>query len=168
MSRVVTKTITKEVQQRVLNIDPALKDQYKEAFDMFDTEKRGFIDVEQIRRALKKFGQDLTRREVEDMIKDLDTDGSGTLTFDEFITLMQTQTVEEKVNVLEEDEVIAAFKSFDVDHDGSISMQEFKTILTKLGDRFTDEECMAVFREADLDHDGRLDYHEFVEKWRKR
>jgi calmodulin len=168
MSRVVTKTITKEVTERVLNIDPALKDQYKEAFDMFDTERKGSIGVEQIRRALKKFGQDLTRREVEDMIQGLDSDGSGTLTFVEFITFMQTQVVEEKVNILEEDEVIAAFKSFDVDHDGSISMQEFKTILTKLGDRFTDEECNAVFREADLNHDGHLDYHEFVEKWRKK
>ena len=168
MSRVVTKTVTKEVKSRVMNIDPALKDQYKEAFDMFDTENRGFIDVDQIRRALKKFGQDLTRREVEDMIKDLDSDGSGTLTFEEFITFMQTQVVEEKLIVIEEDEVIAAFKSFDVDHDGSINMQEFKTILTKLGDRFTDEECMAVFREADLDHNGTLDYHEFVEKWRKK
>ncbi len=168
MSRVVTKTVTKEVKSRVMNIDPALKDQYKEAFDMFDTENRGFINVDQIRRALKKFGQDLTRREVEDMIKDLDSDGSGTLTFEEFITFMQTQVVEEKLSVIEEDEVIAAFKSFDVDHDGSINMQEFKTILTKLGDRFTDEECMAVFREADLDHNGTLDYHEFVEKWRKK
>jgi calmodulin len=168
MSRVVTKTITKEVTQRVMNIDPALKDQYKEAFDMFDTDRKGFINVDQIRRALKKFGQDLTRREVEDMIKGLDTDGSGTLSFEEFITFMQTQTVEEKVDILEEDEVIAAFKSFDVDHDGVMNMAEFKTILTKLGDRFTDEECVAVFREADLDHNGTLDYHEFVEKWRKK
>ena len=166
--RTITKTIVKEVEKKVLSIDPALRDQYKEAFDLFDTERRGFINVDQIRRAMKKFGQDLSRREVEEMIRDLDADGSGELSFEEFITLMTKQTVEEKIDVLEEDEVIEAFKSFDVDHDGLISMQEFKFILTKLGDKFTDEECDAVFKEADLDHNGVLDFHEFVEKWRKK
>ena len=168
MSRRITKTVTKEVQKKVLSIDPALRDQYKEAFDLFDTERRGSINVDQIRRAMKKFGQDLSRREIEEMIKDLDSDNSGSLTFEEFITLMTKQVVEEDIEVLEEDEVIEAFKSFDVDKDGKISMQEFRFILTKLGDKFTEDECDAVFKEADLDHNGVLDFHEFVERWRKK
>jgi calmodulin len=164
MSRTVVRT--KEVEKKVLSIPPEQLDQYKEAFKMFDTNNTGQIGVDQIRKALKKFGQDLTRKEVEDMIKDLDVDGSGFLSFEEFVTLMTTQTVEEVVSV--EDEVIRAFRTFDKDGNGKISMSEFRFILTKLGDKMPENEVDEVFKEADLNHDGVLNYEEFVNYWRNK
>ena len=69
----------------------------------------------------------------------------------------------------EEDEIIKAFQTFDVDKDDHISNQEFRHILCNIGtDRFTQEECDEIFKEADLDNDGRLNYREFVAFWRSR
>jgi calmodulin len=164
MSKKVVKT--KEVEKKVLSIPPEQLDQYQEAFNMFDTNGTGQIGVDQIRKALKKFGQDLTRKEVEDMIRDLDQDGSGYLSFEEFVTLMTKQTVEEVVSV--EDEVIRAFRTFDKDGNGKISMNEFRFILTKLGDKMPENEVDEVFREADLNNDGFLNYEEFVDYWRNK
>jgi Ca2+-binding EF-hand superfamily protein len=164
MSRKVVKT--KEVEKKVLSIPPEQLDQYQEAFKMFDTNNTGEIGVEQIRKALKKFGQDLTRKEVEDMIRDLDQDGSGSLTFEEFVTLMIKQTVEEVVSI--EDEVIRAFRTFDKDGNGKISMNEFRYILTKLGDKMPESEVDEIFKEADLNNDGFLNYEEFVSYWRNK
>jgi calmodulin len=157
---------TNVVEKKVLSIPPEQLEQYREAFKMFDNNGDGTIGIDEIRRALKKFGQDFTRKEVEEMIKELDVDGSGSLTFDEFVTLMTKQTVEEVVNV--EDEVIRAFRTFDKDNSGTISMNEFRFILTRLGDRMPENEVDDVFREADLNHDGVLNYEEFVNYWRNK
>jgi calmodulin len=164
MSRQVVRTNV--VEKKVLSIPEEQLDQYREAFKMFDADNSGTIGVGEIRKALKKFGQDLSRKEVEDMIKDLDTDGSGCLSFEEFVTLMTKQTVEEVVSV--EDEVIRAFRTFDKDGNGKISMNEFRFILTKLGDKMPENEVDEVFREADLNHDGFLNYEEFVSYWRNK
>ena len=41
----------------------------------------------------------------------------------------------------DEDVILKAFKSFDKTHYGKNSMNEFKYILTQLGNKFTEEEC---------------------------
>ena len=80
---------------------------------------------------------------------------------------MHTQKIKEEIT--EEDEIIRAFETFDVNKDGVISLDEFRHILCNLGeDRFTREECDEVFHEADLDKDNSLNYREFVEFWRNR
>ena len=171
MSRIVTKTITKEVNQLVINIDPLLKTQYKEAFDMIDTTNSGVISIDQIRKLLKKFGQSVSREEVRDMIKDLDNDNSGTLTFEEFISLMTKQTIEEKIDVVEkiddEDIVIKAFRTFDSDNDGIISIDDFRFILTKIAQKWSDQEADEVFKMCELNKDGKLEFVGFVNFWRK-
>ena len=62
----------------------------------------------------------MTKEEIQNMIKDIDTDGDGELTFEEFVTLMQKQISE--VNETDEDTVLRAFKNFDKYHDGKITI----------------------------------------------
>ncbi len=165
-SRRVTKTIQKEIKQRVLNIDPEQENLYKEAFDMIDTKQLGYIDKHQIRRAFKKFGQEFTLEEVENMTKALDQDNNGCIHFEEFITLMETAIVTENIEVVEEDEIIRAFRKFDTDNDGLITNIEFMNILTTFGDnQLTEEDAQRVFNLADLNHDGVLNFVEFVDFW---
>jgi calmodulin len=60
----------------------------REAFRVLDKNKRGEIDVEDLRWILKGLGDDLTSEEIEEMIRDTDRDGSGFVDFDEFYKLM--------------------------------------------------------------------------------
>lgn len=62
----------------------------KEAFRVLDTEKRGEINVDKLRWILKNLGDDLTEEEIDDMIADTDTDGSGFVDYDEFCKLMMS------------------------------------------------------------------------------
>lgn len=149
--------------QKKLDVPQEKLDEYKEAFDMFDKDHSGTISVDEIAKIMKNFGNPLSKDEIREMIKDIDTSGDGELDFDEFVTLMQRQEVVED----DDDEVLRAFKSFDKDQNGYITNNEFRYILTKLGERFTDQEVDTLFRECDLDDDGRLNYEEFIEFWRK-
>ena len=138
--------------------------EYKEAFDMFDKEGKGTISATDITKIMKNFGNPVSKKEVENMIAEIDTSGDGELDFEEFVTLMQKQI--QYLEESDEDLVLRAFKSFDKDHDGKITNYEFRYILTQLADKFTDEECDILFKECDLDNDGYLVYQDFINFWR--
>lgn len=63
----------------------------RDAFRVLDKNKRGEIDVEDLRWILQELGDDLTEEEIDDMIRDTDTDGSGFVDFDEFYKLMTSE-----------------------------------------------------------------------------
>ena len=139
--------------------------EYKEAFDMFDKDGSGTIDVGEIVKIMKNFGYPINKSEAQRMISEIDDNGDGELDFEEFVTLMEKQT--NYVDQTEEELVLAAFKSFDKDHDGRITNHEFKYLLTQMGDKFTDEELNLLFQESDLDINGTLDYQDFINFWKK-
>lgn len=60
----------------------------KEAFRVLDKKNEGEIAVEDLRWILKSLGEGCTDQEIEDMIAETDTDGSGTVDYDEFRNLM--------------------------------------------------------------------------------
>ncbi|XP_021357505.1 troponin C isoform X2 [Mizuhopecten yessoensis] len=60
----------------------------KEAFRVLDKEKKGVIKVDVLRWILSSLGDELTEEEIENMIAETDTDGSGTVDYEEFKTLM--------------------------------------------------------------------------------
>ena len=53
------------------------------------------------------------------------------------------------------------FKVFDNENKGSLPMAELKHILTKLGDRLSNEEAEAVLLHV-VDSDGRVDYDKLI------
>ena len=149
---------------RKLDIPPEKLGEYKEAFDMFDKNKTGTISANDISKIMKNFGYPITKKEVESIIEEIDTTGSGELDFEEFVTFMEKQT--QIIDETDEDLVLNAFKSFDKDHDGKITNYEFRYILSQLGDAFTEEECDTLFKECDLNNDGILEYQDFINFWK--
>ncbi|XP_052264502.1 troponin C-like isoform X3 [Dreissena polymorpha] len=63
----------------------------KEAFRVLDNQKKGTIPVDDLRWILKSLGDDITEEEIDDMIAETDTDGSGTVDYEEFKSLMSSE-----------------------------------------------------------------------------
>ncbi|MCQ2817801.1 MAG: EF-hand domain-containing protein [archaeon] len=63
------------------------------------------------------------------------------------------------------DEIIGAFKFFDKDGTGFISMDELKIILTKLGNGMDEQMVNNIIKESGLLQDDQVDYEKFVKFW---
>ena len=57
-----------------------------------------------------------------------------------------------------EDEVREAFRVFDREGHGFISMAEMRHVMTNLGERLTDQEVDELIRGVDIDRDGMMQY----------
>jgi calmodulin len=132
--------------------------EFKEAFEIFDKDRDGFITIKELGEIMKNLGQTPTDAELQDMINEVDIDGNGNIDFKEFLGLMARKMRDTDT----EEELIEAFKVFDRDSNGLISAQELKHVMTSLGEKVSDEEVEEMIRDADIDGDGYINYEEFV------
>ncbi len=65
-------------------------DELREAFAVFDSDGSGAIDRKELKRLMKKLGQALTEGELDAMMDEVDTNGDGQISFEEFKALMTT------------------------------------------------------------------------------
>jgi Ca2+-binding EF-hand superfamily protein len=57
------------------------------AFKKFDADGNGFISTKELGDILSRLGRRLSQRDIEAMVKSLDTSGDGKISFDEFCQL---------------------------------------------------------------------------------
>merc|ERR1711881_762354 len=55
------------------------------------------------------------------------------------------------------------FRRFDTDHNGVITLSEFKQALQKFGFTLTEEETVMIMQHFDKRHDGQVTYNEFCD-----
>ena len=132
--------------------------EFEEAFALFDTDGDGCITTKELGKVMRSLGQDPSDIQLQDMINEVDIDGSGTIEFAEFLALITRKTEESEA----EDELREIFRVFDEDGDGYISAVELKHVMRNLGEKLRDEDVKKMIEEADMDGDGKLNYEEFA------
>merc|ERR1719391_425787 len=60
----------------------------REVFNVFDSDRDGFITAEELSRVMSGLGEDLTQEELEEMMRWADRDGDGMVGVSEFSSLM--------------------------------------------------------------------------------
>lgn len=131
-SKAKTKKSTKKRAQRATSNVFAMFDQsqiqeFKEAFNMIDQNRDGFIDVADLKDMFASLGKEVTDDYVEDMLND----ASGAINFTMFLTLFG-----EKLNGTDPEDVIRnAFACFDEEQSGQLQEDRLVDLLQTLGDR---------------------------------
>ncbi|XP_035697650.1 troponin C-like isoform X2 [Branchiostoma floridae] len=133
--------------------------EFKMAFDMFDADGGGDISTRELGTIMSRLGMTPSRAELNDIVHEVDADGSGTIDFEEFLEMMVLYMAVEKKE-LNEEEVRAAFHIIDNNNDGFISMSEWK-YLVSCDEPLTEQEMQELMDDGDVNRDGRLDFDEF-------
>lgn len=68
--------------------EEALGKELKEAFRLYDKEGNGFIPTSCLKEILRELDDQLSDADLDGMIQEIDSDGSGTVDFDEFMEMM--------------------------------------------------------------------------------
>jgi len=140
------------------DLDQIQTAEFREAFEEFDKDGSGAISSKELLGVMRAMGQNPTEDELNNMVMEVDLDGNGTIEFPEFLEMMK-----KKANTVDQEgELREAFRIFDRNKDGYISMKELKKVTTLLGATLTKEEVDEFMKEADVDGNGKLDYDEFV------
>jgi len=133
---------------------------FKQVFEMFDKNNDGRISSEELGCVLRTLGHQHTAKEVDDMIKNADTNENGGVEYDEFITMMKRFQESDDTSEAEAKKR-EAFDVFDMDGNGYIDKHELRFVMRRLGENLSDEDIKAMFKEADLNGDGLIDFEEF-------
>ena len=62
----------------------------KKLFDNMDRNKNGRISIHEIRYIVRNSNENISEEEIELLIKEVDTDGDGLISFDEFLVFMKS------------------------------------------------------------------------------
>jgi len=136
-------------------VSAELQAEYKQTFDMFDTDQSGRISTAELGQVMEQLGQHPTETDLQAMVSEVDTDGDGEINFEEFLLMMA-----KKEN--DNDEIRAAFEIFDKNHDGFISPTELRTVMESLGEVLSEEDIDVMMKGADQNGDGQVSFEEFA------
>ncbi|XP_034453420.1 caltractin [Hippoglossus hippoglossus] len=139
------------------------KQEIREAFELFDTDGSGFIDVKELKVAMRALGFEPKKEEIKKMIGEVDKGGTGRVSFVDFLSVMTQKMVEKD----SKEEILKAFRLFDDDETGKISFKNLKRVAKELGENLTDEELREMIDEADRDGDGEVNQQEFLRIMKK-
>jgi len=98
----------------------------RQAFEVFDADGGGDIDIKELGQVMESLGIRTTKKELQEMIREVDADNSGTVDFHEFLGLMNKKG--------SSDENLAAWRVFDPegDEDTYIEVETFINKVLKL------------------------------------
>ncbi|XP_070561160.1 centrin-3 [Ptychodera flava] len=134
------------------------KQEIKEAFDLFDTDKDRSIDYHELKVAMRSLGFDVKKADVLKVLRDYDRESSGKISFEDFNEVMTDWMLERDP----QEEIMKAFRLFDDDDSGKISLRNLRRVARELGENMNDEELRAMIDEFDRDGDGEINEDEFI------
>lgn len=154
---------TKLTEEKITEITSELQDK----FLLFDVDGDKVISRKELGAVMRSFGENPTEDELNDLMKELDADGSDKLEFKEFLNLMEKSDrldimMKRKLKDQHVEEMKQKFSEFDDDNDGAIDIKELRNVIESLGQTPTEEELQALLDELDLDKTSLLEFPEFL------
>lgn len=125
----------------------------QDIFESLDKNGDGVLSKEELNEGVEKFVGELAEG-IESLLEKLDTNDSGSINYSEFLTAAVSWEKE-----LSRERLYAAFRQFDKDGNGSISVDE---LVSALGGRKDQVHVFVqMIKDADTNKDGSIDLQEF-------
>ena len=135
--------------------------QFKEAFALFDTNKDGTLEPEEVKFIMSALGQEVTDQEVKDIIDVADELGTGRIDFPSFLKQFQHSDDEDPLEMMDE-----AFQLIGKGQD--ITESSVKAFLQSVGQTIIDVEAQEIIKVLDKDGDGKVNIGDFKDIWTQK
>ena len=152
------KEIDTSAENYNISLSEETKTDYKDSFNLFDTNHDGTINSQKIREIMQKLGKNPTEQQLIQIIENVAKPGSKKIGFDDFMELMEQKNKENDPEI----EIINTFQIFAAENNGLIPNEELFHIIRTFGETLSDKEIEEIISEADVDGDGYINYEEFV------
>ena len=123
-------------------------------FKKHDADSSGTIDAKELPYVMEGLGLQLSPAQEAAALKELDTDESGCVSFEEY------------VKWFEQFDMQLEFEKYDKDSSGSINKREFRKLTLNLGLNLSRKELDHIFTHLDDDNNGTITFEEFHPWWR--
>lgn len=133
-------------------------DGLRKIFKKIDENGDGFLSTKEIEKAIAEFPGAFAGN-VSEVLAKVDVDKNGMINYSEFLTAATNWEKELSVERLHQ-----AFKQFDKDGNGTLSIQE---LTDALGGNSGNHQFLELIKEADINNDNEIDLEEFVLFMRK-
>ncbi|KAL5286639.1 TpnC4 family protein [Megaselia abdita] len=136
----------------------------RNAFKAFDPDNRGFIDTADIHTILEMMGQKMEDKIEKQLIKDNKAKGSPAkqINFDEFCAIAGRFVEVEEDAAAMATELREAFRLYDREAKGYITVKTLRDILHELDDKLSSQDLDMIIEEIDADGSGTVDFDEFM------
>jgi calcium-dependent protein kinase len=129
-----------------------------EVFQSLDKDKDGILTPDEIREGYELItGKVQDAKAIEEMIKKIDMNGSGTIDYTEFVTATINRNT-----LLSTEKLEGAFNLFDKDGNGYLTIDELKEFFTP-SQKVEEAAWNDVISEVDMNKDGQISMVEFKE-----
>ena len=128
----------------------------KEMFDLFDADGGGSIDTEELAKAFVSLGISDTREEVDKLVAQIDSDGSGEIEYAEFVEVMHSL-------FSSRDTAAEMSKAFAHMAEGKerITLDDLRKISIEVGDEVPEPYLKELLAAGDIDKDGSVTFADF-------
>uniref|UniRef100_A0A8B9PM81 Calcium binding protein 2 n=1 Tax=Apteryx owenii TaxID=8824 RepID=A0A8B9PM81_APTOW len=139
---------------------PTVARELKQAFQEFDKDHDGYISYKDLGECMRTMGYMPTEMELIELSQQIT---GGKVDFDDFVELMGPKMLAETADMIGIKELRDAFREFDTNGDGQISIAELREAMRKLlGQQLNYREVDEILKDVDLNGDGLVDFEEFV------
>jgi len=126
-------------------------------FKVLDTELTGFITVQGLEQSLRAANVEITASELNNIFMQVDLNSNGKINYTEFVIATLDPAI-----MMKEENLMAAYKTFDIDEVGYFTASQVKRVIDKSGRMITEHDLEEMMNLNWLKQRGKVDYEDFV------
>jgi len=138
------------------------REMLQSCFNSFDSEKKGYITEDVMKSILEMMGLTFTTKEMKVLLKEVDDEETGKISFEQFVTIcgkfMEEESEDTAVIMKELKEI---FTLYDKERQGFMTCDCLKGILLELDPTLDAKQLNDIVDEVDEDGSNSIEFEEF-------